>query len=351
MNIYQLLEAIVQNQGSDLHICVGVPPIMRKNGRLVPLNNAILTPKDTERFVKELLKAQQFEVLERQGQVDFSISIPGLHRFRMNAYRQRGSYSLAIRLVYDSIPDIQSLGLPPIVGELTKKSKGLVLVTGPTGSGKSTTLACMINIINQEREKHIITLEEPIEYLHSHNKSIVNQREVGSDTISFAQALRSALRQDPDIILIGEMRDLETISIALTAAETGHLVLSTLHTIGAAKTIDRIIDVFPPSQQQQIRVQLSMVLQGVISQQLIPSLDNSRRVAAVEAMVVTPAIRHLIREGKTYQIQNVIQTGGKYGMKTMDQALLDLYRHNIISRQHVLDYSTDFEYIQRQLTT
>lgn len=350
MNIHQLLKAIVQNQGSDLHICVGVPPIMRKNGRLVPLNNTILTPKDTEGFVKELLKAQQLEILERQGHVDFSISIPGLHRFRMNAYRQRGSYSLAIRLVYDSIPDIQSLGLPPIVGELTKKSKGLVLVTGPTGSGKSTTLACMINIINQEREKHIITLEEPIEYLHSHNRSIVNQREVGSDTISFAQALRSALRQDPDIILIGEMRDLETISIALTAAETGHLVLSTLHTIGAAKTIDRIIDVFPPSQQQQIRVQLSMVLQGVISQQLIPTLDNSRRVAAVEAMVVTPAIRHLIREGKTYQIQNVIQTGGKYGMKTMDQALLDLYRRNIISRQHVLDYSTDMEYIQRQLT-
>ncbi|HHU63146.1 MAG TPA: type IV pilus twitching motility protein PilT [Clostridiales bacterium] len=349
MDIYQILKEIVNNQASDLHLCVGAPPTMRKNGKLIPLNNTKITPEDTKGFVKELLNTKQYEILYQQGQVDFSLSIPGLHRFRMNAYRQRGSYSLAVRLVYSTIPDIQSLGLPPIVGELTKKSKGLILVTGPAGSGKSTTLASMINKINQERQEHIITLEQPIEYLHSHNKSIINQREVGSDTVNFAQALRSALRQDPDIILIGEMRDLETISIALTAAETGHLVLSTLHTVGAAKTIDRIIDVFPPGQQQQIRIQLSMVLQGVISQQLIPTIDNLRRIAAVETMVVTPAIRHLIREGKTYQIQNVIQTGGKYGMKTMDQALLDLYRSNIISRQHVLDYSTDMEYIQRQI--
>jgi twitching motility protein PilT len=278
--------------------------------------------------------------------MDFSFSISGLHRFRINAFKQRGSYSLAIRLVNSRIPNFEELGLPPIVNEFTKKNSGLIIVTGPTGSGKTTTLASMINKINQERTTHIITLEEPIEYLHRHQRSIVNQREVGSDTKGYAPALRAALRQDPDIILIGEMRDLETIAIALTAAETGHLVFSTLHTVGAAKTIDRIIDVFPPYQQQQVRFQLSTVLQGVISQQLIPNEDGSGRVAAVEIMVITPAIQNLIRESKTHQIPNAIQTGARQGMKTMDQALIDLYREGYISKENAFLYAVDFEYMK-----
>ena len=346
MDIYDILRKAVELKCSDVHISVGMPPAVRLNGSLMRISDEPLTSDQTQQFARALLNDEQWQVFQERGEIDFSLSIAGVHRFRVNAYKQRGSCSLAIRLVNLRIPSFEELGLPPVVQEFAYKKSGLVLVTGPTGSGKSTTLAAIVNKINMERAAHVITLEEPIEYLHRHQKSIVNQREVGSDTKSFAAGLRAALRQDPDVILIGEMRDLETISIALTAAETGHLVLSTLHTIGAAKTIDRIIDVFPPHQQQQVRFQLSTVLEGVISQQLIPRKDGTGRVAAVEVMVVTPAIRNLIREGKTYQITNVIQTGARLGMKTMDQALLELYSKGAISKEDALVYSVDMEHMK-----
>jgi twitching motility protein PilT len=281
--------------------------------------------------------------------MDLSFSLAGIGRFRVNVFKQRGTMAAAIRLVASKIPNPEDLGLPSSVIELSKKTRGLILVTGPTGSGKSTTLASLINLINHERADHILTLEDPIEYLHRHHKSIVNQREIGHDSQSYANALRAALRQDPDVILVGEMRDLETISIAITAAETGHLVLSTLHTVGAAKTIDRIIDVFPPSQQQQIRIQMSTVLQAVISQQLLPRRDKSGRVAAIEVMIANPAIRNLIREGKTHQITSSIQTGLKFGMQTMDGALADLYRKGIITREDAMTYAVDQEMLSKLL--
>ena len=349
MTIHDLMKQTVQMKASDLHITVGIPPTIRVNGQLEKISDQILNSADTEAFVKEITTDKQFAELKERGEIDFSLSIPGFHRFRLNAYKQRGSYGIAIRVVFSKIPSFDTLGLPPLVKELTKKSRGLILVTGPTGSGKSTTLACMVDEINRTRDGHIITLEEPIEYFHAHNKSIVNQREIGNDSQTFANALRAALRQDPDVILIGEMRDLETTATAITAAETGHLVLSTLHTIGAAKTIDRIIDQFPPHQQQQVKVQLSMVLQGVISQQLLPVKDHSRRVAAVETMVTTPAIKNMIREGKTHQIDNAIQTGRNMGMISMDTSLLDLYRRNLISMDDLLTYSVDTEYVKKQV--
>ncbi|EOD00112.1 type IV pilus twitching motility protein PilT [Caldisalinibacter kiritimatiensis] len=349
MELNELLRKTVEMKASDLHITVGFPPVMRINGELVVCNEDNLTPNDNYDLVKQMLSEEQFKTLEREGELDLSYSQRGLGRFRVNVYKQRGTYGMAIRTVSLKIPTIEELGLPPIVKELSRKKRGLILVTGPTGSGKSTTLASMINTINNERNCHILTLEDPIEYLHKHNKSIVNQREVGTDTISFANGLRSALRQDPDVILVGEMRDLETISTAITAAETGHLVLSTLHTIGAAKTVDRIIDVFPPHQQQQIMVQLSNVIEGVISQQLLPKADGSGRAVALEIMVATPAIRNLIREGKTHQIQTAIQTGTKYNMVTMDNSLLELYRKGIISRDTILNYSVDKEMVKRFL--
>ncbi|MGI6188632.1 MAG: type IV pilus twitching motility protein PilT [Clostridiales bacterium] len=346
MDIYGILKKAVDAKCSDVHISPGLPPVIRKNGNLIQLFSERLSPEHTLQFVKQLLTEEQWKILRERGEVDLSCSVSGVHRFRINAFRQRGNYSLAVRLINPDIPRFEQLGLPEAVKEFTRKNSGLVLVTGPAGSGKSTTMACMIDIINRNRAAHIITLEEPIEYVHRSRKSIVNQREVGSDTKSFSAALKAALRQDPDIILVGEMRDLETISTALTAAETGHLVFSTLHTIGAAKTIDRIIDVFPPYQQQQIRFQLSTVLEGIISQQLIPAADGSDRVAAVECMMATPAVRNLIREGKTYQIPNIIQTGARLGMRTMDQALLDLYRQGYISKESAITYSADAEHMQ-----
>ena len=349
MDIIDLLTRTIEANASDLHITVATPPIMRVNGELVPMDCPKLMPDDTDRIIKQMMTPEQLERFREKGELDFSYSNPGLGRFRVNAYRQRGSSSLALRVVTLKIPTLEDLKLPPVITELSKKQRGLILVTGPTGSGKSTTLAAMINYMNTYRSEHILTLEDPIEYLHKHNKSIVNQREVGNDTHSFANALRSALRQDPDVILVGEMRDLETISIAITAAETGHLVLSTLHTIGAAKTIDRIIDVFPPHQQQQVKVQLSSVLEGVVSQQLLPKADGSGRVAAHEVMVTTPAIRNLIREGKTHQMQTVIQTGAKLGMQTMDASLMNLYQSRIISRETLEKYAVDFDMVSRQL--
>jgi twitching motility protein PilT len=349
MSLFELLTIAGREKCSDIHISAGLPPVMRKNGSFVHMTDKTLTGNDTENLAREVLSPEQSQIISKNGEVDLAISDNSGNRFRLNVFLQKGNFSLAIRLLNPTIPSFEALGLPRVVSELSDRSRGLVLVTGPTGSGKSTTLACMIDKINRERDEHIVTLEEPIEYLHSHRKSIVNQREVGKDTGSFAQALRAALRQDPDVILIGEMRDLETIAIALTAAETGHLVLSTLHTVGAAKTIDRVIDVFPPHQQQQIRTQLSTVLQGVMSQQLIPRKDGTGRVAAVEVMISTPAIRNLIREGKTFQIQNNMQTGAAQGMITMDAALLGLYRDNKISREDCIAYSVDTEYVRKEI--
>lgn len=350
MNLQELLTIAVENNASDLHITVGYPPVLRVNGEMQILRQyQSLTPKDNLELVMQATDGKTFEKLEKVGELDSSISYQGLGRFRVNIFKQRGTYGMAIRAVGSSIPSIESLKLPEKLKDFAREHRGLVLVTGPTGSGKSTTLAALINLINEERKCHILTLEDPIEYLHKHNKSIVNQREIGHDTESFANALRASLRQDPDVILVGEMRDLETISIAITAAETGHLVLSTLHTVGAAKTIDRIIDVFPPYQQQQVRVQLSSVLKGVISQQLIPTTNQKGRVAALEIMAVNSAIQNLIREGKTHQIQTVMQTGGKFGMVTMDTYLVDLFKKGIISKESLMESAIDREMILRIL--
>ncbi len=278
-----------------------------------------------------------------------SHAVSNLGRFRVNIFKQRGSYAIAIRFVQMEIPTLKEINMPDTLYEFTKKQRGLIVVTGPTGSGKSTTLAAMINIINNERKSHIVTLEDPIEYLHKHNKSIVNQREYRSDFVSFTSGLRSCMRQDPDVILLGEMRDLQTMEIALMAAETGHLVFSTLHTTGAAKTIDRIVDVFPPHQQQQVSIQLANTLEGIISQQLVLDIDEKERLAAVEILVSNPAIRNLIREKKTHQIQNQIQTGSKYGMQTMDGNLLEMYNQRRISRQTLLMSCIDLEYVMKSI--
>jgi twitching motility protein PilT len=342
----ELLEITIKEGASDLHITVGIAPVIRVNGELNQIGSEKLTPQDTEKYVKEILE-DLYEDYLKVGDIDTSYSIAGLGRFRVNIYRQRGSNSIAIRVVALKVPCLNDFDFPPVLREYTLKQRGLVLVTGPTGSGKSTTLAAMINEINMTRANHVITLEDPIEYLHKHNKSVINQREIGRDSLSYQNALRASLREDPDVILIGEMRDLETISVALTAAETGHLVFSTLHTIGAAKTIDRIIDVFPPYQQQQIKVQLSAVLQGIVSQQLIPKVDGNGRVAAMETMVLTPSIQNLIREGKTYQIESSIQTGSKYGMKTMDMSLAELYKKGLISYESALSYSVDRDILEK----
>lgn len=342
----ELLEKTVKEGASDLHLTVGIPPTIRVNGELVQLDYSKVMPNVTEDFAKEILKEDYEEYLQK-GEIDTSYSIAGLGRFRVNIFKQRGSDAIAIRVVTLRIPNLDELGFPPVLKELTEKQRGLVLVTGPTGSGKSTTLAAMINEINANRSAHIITLEDPVEYLHKHNKSIINQREIGKDSKSYQNALKAVLREDPDVILVGEMRDIETISIAITAAETGHLVFSTLHTIGAAKTIDRVIDVFPPHQQQQIKIQLAAVLQGIVSQQLIPKNNDNGRVAALEIMIATPAIQNLVREGKTHQIESAVQTGGKYGMKTMDMALAELYKKNVISYESAMTFSIDKEMLGR----
>ncbi|MCX7951153.1 MAG: type IV pilus twitching motility protein PilT [Clostridiales bacterium] len=346
----QLLKKVIDIGASDLHITVGIPPTARVNGTLVQLTEEKLTTDQTEEYVRFVLTEEQYEKYQELGELDFSYALQGIGRFRVNAFKQRGSDAMALRTVAAQVPTLDKLEMPNVLKELTNKTRGLILVTGPTGSGKSTTLAAMINEINQNRSCHIITLEDPIEYLHKHKKSIVNQREVGHDTKSYANALRAALREDPDVILVGEMRDLETISIAITAAETGHLVLSTLHTIGASKTVDRIVDVFPPYQQQQIKVQLSAVLEGVISQQLIKRADGNGRVCAMEIMTATPAIRNLIREGKTHQIDSAVQTGAKFGMKTMDMSLVELYKKGLISYEDALNYSVDRDIVMRLLS-
>jgi twitching motility protein PilT len=347
LNPIELLERTVALSASDLHITAGMKAVYRVHGRLVPEGESLSTA-DTELFVRSIMSERQWEEYTAAGELDFPFSTR-YARFRVNAYRQRSSFSAAMRLIPPGIRSIEELGLPATLSDLCALQRGLVLVTGPTGSGKTTTLAAMIDLVNTTRDCHIITLEDPIEYLHRHRKSIVNQREIGSDTQSYATGLRSILRQDPDVILIGEMRDLESIAIALTAAETGHLVFSTLHTVGAAKTIDRITDVFPPHQQPQIRVQLSMVLQAVVSQQLIPVIGGGGRAAAVEVMLATPAIRNLIREGKTPQINNAILTSGTAGMQTMDTALAAMYRLGKISLEDCLNSCVEQENVRRLL--
>ena len=348
VSIKEILEIAKGMKASDVHITVGVPPKIRVNGQLVNMDFPILSSADTEALLEPLMNDKQKETFRKTGEVDFSYALTDMGRYRVNIFRQRGSIAAALRIVASEPPRPEQLGLPPSVVNLYKKRRGLILVTGPTGSGKSTTLASLINQINESSAQHVITLEDPIEYLHAHKKAMVNQREVGMDTLSYANALRAALREDPDVILVGEMRDLETISTAVTAAETGHLVLSTLHTIGAASTIDRIIDVFPPHQQQQIRVQLSMVLESIISQQLIPTTSNGR-VAAFEVLHSTPAIRNLIREGKTFQIPSMMQTNKKIGMQTMDDAIFDLFNLGIINRNNALNYSVDNATMEKRL--
>jgi len=325
--------------------------MMRLNGELVPLESTpVLTNRDTQDLVFSVMSDEQRKGLEQEWEMDFAYSVPSCAaRFRVNAYYQRTSVGAAFRLIPLSIRSIAELGLPPIVESLADRQRGLVLVTGPTGCGKSTTLAAMIDRINSTRAELVITIEDPIEYLHKHNRSVVNQREVAADTKSFTQALKHVLRQDPDVILIGEMRDLETVGAALTAAETGHLVFATLHTQDASQTVDRIIDVFPPHQQSQVRVQLSGALQGIVSQQLLPTEDGTTRAVACEVMIPTPAIRNLIREGKTHQLMTVMQTGTKHGMVTMDASLADMYKRGIISLDMAMQRAIDPAVLQTLL--
>ncbi len=347
--LFEILQNPPPERASDCHISAGRPPSFRLSGELVPIEqHGIVTASETLELANLLLDEEQIEELERDGEIDLSVSAFKQSRCRLNIFKQRGSYAFAFRIMSGRLMSFEEIGLPESVLNLCEQPRGLVLVTGPTGMGKTTTLAAMIDWINRHYKKHIITLEDPIEYAFSHGMSVINQREVGIDTMSFAGALRAALRQDPDVIMLGEMRDLETISTALTAAETGHLVLSTLHTIGSAKTVDRIVDVFPASQQQQIKVQLSMVLQGIISQQLIPAKDGGR-VLASEILIPNSAIRNHIRKGNTQQIPNAIQTGGNMNMYTMDTSLISLLEANKITKADALSYCVDPDNMERMI--
>jgi len=345
------LQDAVERGSSDIFIVAGRPITYKINGSLVTFGVNALMPEETERMVRDIYdlagKRNPAPAIN-EGDDDFSFALKGVSRFRVSAYKQRGSLAAVIRVVTFELPDPAAIGIPQTVLSLSNRTKGLILVTGPAGSGKSTTLACLIDKINNERCGHIITLEDPLEYLHRHNLSIVSQREIDSDTVSYVKALRAALRQSPDVILLGEMRDSETINVAMTAAETGHLVISTLHTIGAASTIDRIIDAFPPNQQQQIRIQLSMVLQAVISQQLVPAVDK-REVPAFEIMIVNNAVRNMIRESKIHQIDTVIHSSAAEGMITMDNSLLDLYRKGIIGNKNAILYSANQEMMAKRI--
>jgi twitching motility protein PilT len=349
-HIDDLLRIVVEKGASDLHLCAGVPPVIRLDGRLIPTNYEKATPQDTQRLMYDILTDEQIQRFESTLELDFSYSLGKMARFRVNVYRDRGAVAAAFRLIPTRIPTIRELNLPPVLEELTRLPRGLIIVTGPTGSGKSTTQAAMINQINMERSVHIVTIEDPIEYLHSHRFSIINQRELGQDTRSFHNALRAVLREDPDVILVGEMRDPETIALAITAAETGHLVLATLHTNSASTTIDRIVDVFPPGQQEQIRIQLSNSIQAVICQQLLPRAGQPGRVPAVEVMIATPAIRNLIRENKAHQITSVIQTSANVGMQTMDQSLRDLYMKGWITLEEALSRAMNPDELKKMIS-
>jgi twitching motility protein PilT len=349
MNISQIFSDAVKSQSSDIFIIAGLPLSFKINGEIKPQGPPLL-PIDTDELIQNIyaLAGRNMEEFSATGDDDFSFSLKQVGRFRVNAYRQRGSLAAVLRVVLFDLPDVDNLGIPKEVINLFQKTKGLVLVTGPSGSGKSTTLACIIDKVNKTRNSHIITLEDPIEYLHRHDKSIVSQREIGMDTVSYSQGLRAALRESPDVILLGEMRDFETISIAMSAAETGQLVFSTLHTLGAANTIDRIIDVFPPAQQQQVRVQLSMVLQAVVSQQLIPSIKGEL-VPAFEVMFVNSAIRNMIRESKVHQIDSVVYASSDEGMRNMDASILTLYQNGLISGDSAKFYSVNFDMISKKI--
>lgn len=334
---------------SDVHITTGIPPKMRQNGSLATMPFETMSAKDTMEIARTIMSDEQMRIFEEKGEYDMSFSVDGKGRYRVNVFRQQGEVAMAFRLVSEKIPSPEELGVPGSIIDLYQRKRGLVLVTGPTGSGKSTTLAAIIDKVNTFRDAHVITLEDPIEYIHKHKMSMVNQREIGLDSQSYANALRAALREDPDVILVGEMRDYETISVAITAAETGHLVLSTLHTIGAASTIDRVIDVFPPHQQQQIRVQLANVLEAVISQQLIPRADGRGRVAAFEVLHANLAIRNLVREGKTHQIPSIMQTNRRMRMIAMDDAIVQLYREGKIVREMAALFAQDPDTIESKL--
>ena len=351
VNVDGLLRRMVEAGASDLHMKAGFPPVLRIHGDLVPQEPPGLTAEVMGEALSQIVTAEQQATFHRTKELDFAYSAQGIGRFRVNAALQRGTIALAFRLVAATVPKLDELGLPDICRSLVLKSKGLVLVTGPSGSGKSTTLAAMIDYLNERERRHVVTIEDPIEFVHEDKRCLISQRELGADTTSFTIALKHALRQDPDVILVGEMRDLETIGLALTAAETGHLVLATLHTPSAAQTIDRIIDSFPPHQQQQVRVQLSLVLEAVLCQTLVPRADRPGRAAAVEVMVGTAAIRNLIREGKTFQIPNVIQTGSQYGMQSLDQALVSLCQAGTITEDHALARCSSTEELGRLLTT
>lgn len=344
MLLEELLELVFERSASDLHLSVGLPPVFRIDGELVRGDYQPLTKEDTQRLIFSMLTNEQRRVLEQNWELDCSYGVSGLGRFRVNVYKDKGNYAAALRSINTDVPTFEQLNLPPIVKEIAERPKGLVLVTGPTGSGKSTTLAAMVDFINTQHSVHILTIEDPVEYLHTSKRSVIHQRELGHDTRSFDNALRAALREDPDVILVGEMRDLETIRLALTAAETGHLVMGTLHTSSAMQTVDRIVDVFPPEQQQQIRVQLSNSLVAVFSQALLPKLNDVKekegRVMSQEIMIVTPAIANLIREGKTAQIYSSIQTGAQYQMVTMESALKDLYQKGHVTFEDALSKTT-----------
>jgi twitching motility protein PilT len=350
-HVDDFLRIVVEKGASDLHLCVGVPPIIRVDGQLLPLNYEKLGPIISQRIMYDILSDEQIQRFEATWELDCSYALGRVARFRVNVYKDKGSVAGAFRLIPTKIPTIKDLGLPPVLEELTRRPRGMIIVTGPTGSGKSTSLAAMINQINNERSLHIITIEDPIEYLHQHKYSIINQREVGQDTKEFANALRAALREDPDVILVGEMRDLETMSNAIRAAETGHLVFATLHTNSAASTVDRIVDSFPASQQDQIRLMLSNSLEAVLCQQLMPRAGMPGRVCAMEIMTATPAIRNLIREAKSHQITSIIQTSAQVGMQTMDQNLRELYQRGIITYDDAMTRAMNPEELKKMIAS
>ena len=351
MNITEILQKAVAEKASDIFIVAGLPVSLRKNGIISRLDEIRLLPPDTEELISQIYSMagnRELAIVSDGGDDDFSFAVPGLSRFRVSAYKQRSALSAVIRIITFDLPDYSELGIPDTIINMGNGSGGMILVTGPAGSGKSTTLACIIDHINKTRDKHIITLEDPLEYLHRHNRSIVSQREINVDTENYVTALRAALRQSPDVILLGEMRDYETISIAMTAAETGHMLFSTLHTIGAANTIDRIIDVFPANQQRQVAVQLSMVLSAVVSQQLLPAVDGGV-VPAFEIMTVNPAIRNMIRDNKIPQIEGLLYSSSKEDMISMDSSILKLYQEGRITRETALLYATNPEMLERKL--
>ncbi|EKD27889.1 MAG: hypothetical protein ACD_79C00507G0003 [uncultured bacterium] len=351
LEMSSLLQIVVDENASDLHLSVGKPPVLRIDGRLESLDVDVLEPEDTETYVKSITSEEHLQKIQETGSSDFGFAFGDIARFRVAILKQKGYYGMVLRLIPNRMLSLEEIGLPVSIKDLLFRPRGLILVTGPTGSGKTTTLASLINIINAERDSHIITIEDPIEYYHSHKKGLVTQREIGVDVPSFSEAIRRGLRQDPDVILVGEMRDLETIEAAITAAETGHLVFATLHTTGAAKTVDRIIDAFPPTQQEQIRAQLSTSMLAVISQLLLPKANQKGRVAVFEIMITTPSIANLIRENKTYRITSDIQTGAKFGMHTLDSHLFELYSQNLISYAELVTKAQDPETLGAKLAS